>query len=262
MAPARGTLSADAVPTAVPRALQETDADDRPKASLRSRRYMIAISIAYAALLTVVLSRSWFVSDDLENFGLMRQMGLTQSYLRLNVFGHFAPGHRFLDWFVMRLLAAPVGGAGADPLGDVARHRVGPARDRAPAGSDPVVADAPAPAVRGEPTRARDRDLVGGSCVLGTVHAVRCSCDAGGTPVREPAALDRTRCCTRDACSGASSSTRRARSSRSASSPSCGPSKPEGHALRDLVDVLRRCRVLVVTSVVLLGAFAVVVKSG
>src|SRR4029079_19729409 len=52
--------------------------------------------------LTVVLSRSWFISDDLENFGLLRQMGLTQSYLRLNIFGHFAPGHRLLDWLVMR----------------------------------------------------------------------------------------------------------------------------------------------------------------
>ena len=38
--------------------------------------------------------------------------------------------------------------------------------------------------------------------------------------------------------------------------------QPEGHALRDLVDVLRRCRLLVVTSVVLLAAFAMVVKLG
>lgn len=69
-------------------------------ATQRSRAYLLGILLLQTTFLAVVLSRSWFFQDDIENFGLARDEGLTMSYLREGIFGHFAPGHRFLDWFV------------------------------------------------------------------------------------------------------------------------------------------------------------------
>ena len=70
------------------------------RAAARSRGYLLAIVVMQATFLAVVMSRAWFLSDDLENFGLAHDNGLTLKYLRIGIFGHFAPGHRLLDWFV------------------------------------------------------------------------------------------------------------------------------------------------------------------
>lgn len=74
--------------------------DLRDNAARRSRRYVIIIAGLHAVSVAVILSRSWFHSDDFQNFSLAREMELTSAYLFLGIFGHFAPGHRALDWLV------------------------------------------------------------------------------------------------------------------------------------------------------------------
>ena len=76
-----------------------TTADDPHDARIRtaaaqSRRYIQAIAILQGTYLAVVLGRSWFLSDDLENFGLAHDRGFSLDYLRLNVFKPFAPVHQ------------------------------------------------------------------------------------------------------------------------------------------------------------------------
>jgi hypothetical protein len=79
------------------------NSDERIQAAAeQSRRYIVAIILLQSGFLAVLLSRSWFLSDDLENFGLAQDQGLSLAYLRLDVFGHFAPMHRFLDWAVFQ----------------------------------------------------------------------------------------------------------------------------------------------------------------
>ncbi len=256
----RGTLTApDDGPTSPPgspdRAAEVEDA------SARSRRYMLAISIAYCGLLAVVLSRSWFISDDLENFGLARASGLTESYLRLNVFGHFAPAHRFLDWFVMRWWplqwAAPALILSVALLGTawtlhvivrmLAPTRSWPTLLLLPFAASPLVL---ATAVWWAAAAHSVPAMLLGS--LATLAAVRydarprradvvlyTACLFGGLLFYEKSALVPLSILAL-----------------------LWARRSGGHAVRDVVDVLRRCRVLVVVTVLLLGAWALVVKLG
>ena len=45
-------------------------------------------------------AQGFYSSDDLLNFALAREMGLTWDFLTRDIFGHWAPGHRMLDWVI------------------------------------------------------------------------------------------------------------------------------------------------------------------
>jgi hypothetical protein len=65
-------------------------------------RGLAAISAASVALMLLHAGGSFYGVDDFLNLGLARQMGLNWDFLKLGIYQHFAPGHRFLDWTIMR----------------------------------------------------------------------------------------------------------------------------------------------------------------
>jgi hypothetical protein len=230
-------------------------------AARRSRRYLVAISLGYVALLALVLSRSWFVSDDLLNFGLTRDNGLTESFLRSGIFGHFAPVHHVLDWIVVRFFplewAAPAVMLSVMLLVTLwVLHAV--VRILAPTESWPTLLLAPfaasplvlstaiwwAAAAHSIPAM-----LLGS---VATLAAVRYDARP-----RWPDALVYT----------ASLAVSLLCYEKAALVPIgilalLWARPPDGSQLRDLVAVLRRCRLLVGVTAVLVVAFAVVLRSG
>ncbi len=63
----------------------------------------LSATVALGLVLTWAATRqSFFVADDWPNLAQARDLGLGGDLLRLGYFGHFAPGHRVLDWMVAR----------------------------------------------------------------------------------------------------------------------------------------------------------------
>lgn len=55
-----------------------------------------------AGVLLYVTSTTFFYADDYVNLGQARDLGMSWDLLRTQYFQHFAPGHRVLDWAVVR----------------------------------------------------------------------------------------------------------------------------------------------------------------
>lgn len=61
------------------------------------------VALLGAVALWAHTNDEYFYSDDWANLALARQYGVGWELLRESYFGSFAPGHRMLDWTVMRL---------------------------------------------------------------------------------------------------------------------------------------------------------------
>jgi hypothetical protein len=59
---------------------------------------VVLIAVLGVANQLRLVKRAWFFADDLLNFQIARQMGLSWDYLSRSFFGHFLPGHRLLNW--------------------------------------------------------------------------------------------------------------------------------------------------------------------
>jgi hypothetical protein len=66
------------------------------------KRGLAVISAAAVVLLLLNTHSSAYSGDDFQNFGQARDLGLSWTYLKLGIYQHFAPGHRLLDWTIMR----------------------------------------------------------------------------------------------------------------------------------------------------------------
>jgi hypothetical protein len=63
----------------------------------------LLVLVAGCANVFRVVGGSWFFSDDLLNFSIAREMGLSWEYLTRSLFGHLEPGHRFANWAFVAL---------------------------------------------------------------------------------------------------------------------------------------------------------------
>lgn len=76
-------------------------ADRRAALAVTPLTLGVAAAVAVAGLGLVLATRtSFFYADDYMNFAQAHQFGLSFAFLKLGVFGEFAPGHRFLDWLM------------------------------------------------------------------------------------------------------------------------------------------------------------------
>jgi hypothetical protein len=48
---------------------------------------------------------NWFKTDDFLNFAIAQDMGLTKEFLLRGIFGHFSPGHRFIDYLAIEFFS-------------------------------------------------------------------------------------------------------------------------------------------------------------
>jgi hypothetical protein len=74
-----------------------------PGVERQRRRFLAGVLVLQVACLGLVLSRTFFVFDDMTLFMQAREKGFGLDYLRFQIFGHFAPGHRVLDYAAFRL---------------------------------------------------------------------------------------------------------------------------------------------------------------
>jgi hypothetical protein len=91
--------------------------------AIRTRRIGIdALAVVAVILLGCLAVWAWtrgsyFFADDWFNFDIARDAGMSSGYLRTGYFGHFAPGHRVLDWILAWKLPANWSAAQAIMLG-------------------------------------------------------------------------------------------------------------------------------------------------
>jgi hypothetical protein len=64
--------------------------------------WLAAIVVTSCVGLVLTLRHGFFYADDVTNLSLARSQGLTADLLTTDYFGHLAPGHRLLDWLVVR----------------------------------------------------------------------------------------------------------------------------------------------------------------
>lgn len=81
---------------------RSTSASTRTTSSTTAPKLVLAaITVAVGLRTYLLVAPGWFFSDDLLNFEIAREMGLSGDYLQRSLFGHLEQGHRFGNWLMV-----------------------------------------------------------------------------------------------------------------------------------------------------------------